>query len=93
MQAERLSQSRDARRVKPEYNQGIETVTMLLDGIGKLALAPPVYPGDAPSVVGDSLADGIEGGAQRFFIEVGAQNGNNLVSAQLGTLPSSGLGS
>jgi hypothetical protein len=81
LQAECLSQSGDASGVESEYDQDVEAVTLFLDRIGELALPPAVYTGDGPSIVLNSLAYGIEGGDHRFFVEVGAQDGNNLVSA------------
>src|SRR5206468_1494768 len=88
VQAKRLPQSRDAAGSEGEHDQRIKPVTLLLDGVRQPALAPPIHPRDASAVLGDSLADTIQGGAQPFFIEVCAQDGDDLVGAHsAGSLP------
>src|SRR5579883_1005300 len=82
VEAERLAQRSHAAGVELEDGHQVKAVAVILDGIGELALPPAVRGLDGAPVLGDSLVDPLDGGGQRFLVEVGTNNSHNLIGAQ-----------
>jgi hypothetical protein len=86
VETERLTERGHPARLEIEHGHHVEAIAEILDRIRDPALAPALGGLDGAPVFGDPLVDPLDRGVQRIFVEIGANNGHNLIGAQFGTL-------